>query len=93
MAPLHLANPLHCNGVALDASGTPGAEIEWKGCAAHEARRSESAPLQNVYVGLQNRQNMTCLEADVHVWMGGGDGDGRKSHLSHDVAPVPPTMC
>lgn len=27
-------------------------------------------PLQNVYVSLQNRQKMTCLEADVHVWIG-----------------------
>ena len=27
---------------------------------------------QNVYVSLQNRQKMTCLEADVHVWMEAG---------------------
>lgn len=32
--PLHLVNPLHCNGAALNTPRTPGAEIEWKGGAA-----------------------------------------------------------
>ena len=60
--PLHLANPLHCNGVAFNTPGTPELEIDWKGCAVRPRLRS-----QNMYISLQKLQKMTCLEADVHV--------------------------
>jgi hypothetical protein len=36
-APLRQANPLHCNGAALNTPGTPELEIDWKGCAARGA--------------------------------------------------------
>lgn len=32
--PLHLANPLHCNGAALNTPRTPELEIDRKDCAA-----------------------------------------------------------
>ena len=35
--PLHLVNPLHCNGAAFNTPGTPELEIDWKGCAARGA--------------------------------------------------------
>jgi hypothetical protein len=36
-APLRQANPLHCNGAALNTPDTPGVEIDWKGCATRGA--------------------------------------------------------
>lgn len=38
----------------------------WVAC---EGRHAASAPRQNMHISIQNRQKMTCLEADVHVWL------------------------
>lgn len=46
-----------------------GAEIDWKGRAAHKGELATSVLLQYVYISLQKLQKMTCLEADVHVWL------------------------
>ena len=63
------ANPFHCSGAALDATSAPGTEIDWKGRVAHKGELATSASLRIMYISLQELQKMTCLEADVHVWL------------------------
>lgn len=46
-----------------------GAEIDWKGRVAHKGELATSVLLQYMYISLQKLQIMTCLEADVHVWL------------------------
>jgi hypothetical protein len=67
--PLHLANPLHCNGATPGAPGTPQVETDWKGQMTRKGCRTTSTLPQNMYISLQKLQIMTCLEADVHVWL------------------------
>lgn len=68
-APMRQANPLHCNGAAPGAPGTPQVGTDWKGQMARKDCRTTSTLPQNMYVSLQKLQKMTCLEAGVHVWV------------------------
>jgi hypothetical protein len=40
--PLHLANPLHCNGATPGAPGTPQVETDWKGQMARKGCHTTS---------------------------------------------------
>ena len=62
--PLHMVNPLHCNGVASARRAREVPKSTGKGA------RCGLACSQNMYISLQKLRIMTCLEADVHVWLG-----------------------